>query len=69
MRKLVSLCLGIYFIPVIGHSQTNSTQLPNGVIVHQSQGVEGIPEKKSEKRYSDQKIALDKRISELKSGN
>lgn len=102
MRKMISLCLGICIVPFTGSSQTNTTQLPNGVVVHQAEGVEGTPEKKSDQpvirtmetwtlaecmdmlpyleskistateedkqRYLAQKVALDKRIAELKSG-
>ena len=100
---MISLCLGICVVPFTGSSQTNTTQLPNGVVVHQAQGVEGLTEKKSEQpivrtmetwtlaecidalpyleiklseatneedkqRYQTQKVALEKRIAELKMG-
>ena len=91
---------GFLLLSVVSYSQT--TTQSNGVIVHQAEGVEGTPEKKSEQpvirtmetwslaecmemlpyleskistateedkqRYMTQKVALDKRIAELKSG-
>lgn len=42
MKKSILVCLVVWSLPVIGHSQTNSTQLPNGVVVHESVGVEGV---------------------------
>jgi hypothetical protein len=39
MKKMI--LLGIAVLPVICHAQSNTTQLPNGVIVHQAEGVEG----------------------------
>ena len=38
MKKTILLCITV--LPVIGHAQSNTTQLPNGVVVHQAQGVE-----------------------------
>lgn len=48
MRKVILLGLYATVLPLAGHSQTNTTQLPNGVIVHQAQGVEGTPETRQE---------------------
>ena len=48
MKKIVILGLYASIVPLAGHSQTSTTQLPNGVIVHQAQGVEGTPETKKE---------------------
>lgn len=48
MRKIILLGLYASLIPLAGHSQTNTTQLPNGVVVHQAQGVEGSPEVKKQ---------------------
>lgn len=31
---------GIAVLPALCHAQSNATQLPNGVVVHQAQGVE-----------------------------
>ncbi|WP_343634478.1 hypothetical protein [Fluviicola sp.] len=50
MRKIILLGLYASFVSLAGHSQTNTTQLPNGVIVHQAQGVEKTPEAKNEKQ-------------------
>jgi hypothetical protein len=44
MRKLILLGLYVCASHTLCHSQSNTTQLPNGVIVHQAQGVEKIPE-------------------------
>ena len=44
MKKLILFGLYVCALPTICHSQSNTTQLPNGVIVHQAQGVEGLVE-------------------------
>lgn len=44
MKKLILFGLSVCAMHTLGHSQSNTTQLPNGVIVHQAQGVEGIVE-------------------------
>ncbi|MNK05552.1 hypothetical protein D3C87_234350 [compost metagenome] len=46
MRKLIFLGLSVCALHTLGHAQSNTTQLPNGVIVHQAQGVEGAVEPK-----------------------
>lgn len=46
MRKLILFGLYVCASPALCHSQSNTTQLPNGVIVHQAQGVEGVQEPK-----------------------
>lgn len=48
MRKIILLGLYAPFLPLAGHSQTITIQLPNGVIIHQAQGVEETPETKKE---------------------
>lgn len=48
MRKFILLGLCASILPLAGHSQKNTTQLPNGVVVHQAQGVEETPELKKE---------------------
>ncbi|MDF3028689.1 MAG: hypothetical protein K0S23_2996 [Fluviicola sp.] len=45
MRKEILLGLYVCASHTLGHSQSNTTQLPNGVIVHQAKGVESTPEK------------------------
>jgi hypothetical protein len=42
MKKI--LLFGIAILPVLCRAQSNTTQLPNGVIVHQAHGVEGVVE-------------------------
>lgn len=44
MKRILLFGLFVYALHTSGHSQSNTTQLPNGVIVHQAQGVEGIVE-------------------------
>lgn len=44
MKKLILFGLSVCTMHTLGHSQSNTTQLPNGVIVHQAQGVEGVIE-------------------------
>lgn len=44
MKKLILFGLCVCSLPALCHSQSNTTQLPNGVIVHQAQGVEGVVE-------------------------
>lgn len=45
MRNLFFLCLLAFSLPHTGHSQSNTiNKLPNGVVVHQAQGVEGVVE-------------------------
>lgn len=44
MKRLILFGLSVCAIHTSGHSQSNTTQLPNGVIVHQAQGVEGVVE-------------------------
>ncbi|TSJ45611.1 hypothetical protein [Fluviicola chungangensis] len=44
MKKIILFGLSVCAIHTFGHSQTNTTQLPNGVVVHQAQGVEGTPQ-------------------------
>nr|WP_294858140.1 hypothetical protein [uncultured Fluviicola sp.] len=48
MKKLILFGLYACVSPALCHSQSNTTQLPNGVIVHQAQGVEKITEPKKE---------------------
>ncbi|MNE38833.1 hypothetical protein D3C87_02940 [compost metagenome] len=47
MRKPIFLGLFVCASHTLCHSQSNTTQLPNGVIVHQAQGVEKTPESKT----------------------
>lgn len=46
MRKGIFLGLCVCASHTLVHSQSNTTQLPNGVIVHQAKGVENTPESK-----------------------
>lgn len=46
MKKLILFGICVWALPALCHSQSNTTQLPNGVIVHQAQGVEGVQEPK-----------------------
>lgn len=46
MRRLIFIGLFVCASHTLGHSQTNTTQLPNGVVVHQAQGVEGAQKPK-----------------------
>ncbi len=46
MRRLIFIGLFVCASQTLGHSQTNTTQLPNGVVVHQAQGVEGVQKPK-----------------------
>lgn len=41
MRRLIFIGLFVCASHTLCHSQSNTTQLPNGVVVHQAQGVEG----------------------------
>ncbi len=41
MKKIVILGLCICASSIYGHSQSTTNQLPNGVVVHSAQGVEG----------------------------
>ena len=44
MKRLILFGLSVCAVHISSHSQSNPTQLPNGVIVHQAQGVEGVVE-------------------------
>lgn len=46
MRRLIFIGLFVCASQTLCHSQSNTTQLTNGVVVHQAQGVEGTPEAK-----------------------
>jgi hypothetical protein len=46
MRKGILLGLYVCASHTLGHSQSNTTQLPNGVIVHQAEGIESTSEPK-----------------------
>lgn len=46
MKKSILFGLCVCSLPALCHSQSNTTQLPNGVIVHQAQGVEGAQDSK-----------------------
>ena len=46
MRKLIFIGLFVCASNTLCHSQSNTTQLPNGVVVHKAQGVEMTPESK-----------------------
>lgn len=44
MKKIILFGIVVCGLPALCHSQSKTTQLPNGVIVHQAQGVEGVVE-------------------------
>lgn len=44
MKKDILFGIVVCALPALCHSQSSTTQLPNGVIVHQAQGVERVNE-------------------------
>jgi len=48
MKKLILFGLSVCAVHTLSHSQINTTQLSNGVVVHQAQGVEGTTESKKQ---------------------
>lgn len=44
MKKIILFGIAVCVLPALCHSQSKTTQLSNGVIVHQAQGVEVVPE-------------------------
>lgn len=44
MKKIIFFGVVVCALPALCYSQSNTAQLPNGVIIHQAHGVEGVVE-------------------------